>query len=468
MAAETRVHGLAVRSAVCGALVLAACGSSAAVGPASVPEAIVTTRPSSTMAPLPSSSSTAPPPSMSTTSASAPGTTHRSTAPTTSSSDAFTPLAPPLPSVGGSHPLKISWSRSTVPAGPYNGRVRSDGSGLTSIKRSTPNVVWVSDDGTAWHKQLMPAGFEATDASRSSDLIAAVGTVTRDGVPVPAIAVSHNDDAWVLTVLDLDGRGTANNPTPAQVAVSGNRIVAAVTVGPEPGGVADTPLVFIGDSGPPFSRQVNTRFKNGKPSVGSQYIWWTSGELADGVAPVSTIFGPADPTGIVDFTSLEAGWQLRAHLAGVVTHIGGRDAGQEYFAIDQGGSPGSVSAIISGTSLVLNDEIAARVFNGMTWLRTCCLNAEPSIGVGQAGLIALATTGAIGVLPTPDLSKLAIAISPNGIDWTTEPIGQLLPEHGLDVTQLFSLRTRFLVVVTDRYPEPNGTREAIVLVGEIT
>ena len=329
-------------------------------------------------------------------------------------------------------------------------------------------MVWVSDDGIAWRKQMLSAGFEATDASRSSDFIAAVGIVTRDGLPVPVIAVSHNDDAWVLTVLDLGGRGTAHNPTPAQVAVSGNRIVAAVTVGPEPGGVVDTPLVFIGDSGPPFSRQVNTRFKNGKPSVGSQYIWWTSGELADGVAPVSTIFGPADPIGNVDFTSLDAGWQLRAHLAGVVTHIGGRDAGEEYFAIDQGGSPGSVSAIIRGTSLVLNDEIAARAFDGMTWLRNCCLNAEPSIGVGHAGLIALATTGAIGVLPTPDLSKLAIAISPNGIDWSTEPIGQLLPEKGLDVTQLLSLRTRFLVVVTERYPEPNGTQEAIVLVGEVT
>jgi hypothetical protein len=328
-------------------------------------------------------------------------------------------------------------------------------------------VVWVSDDGIAWRKQMLPSGFEATDVSRSSDLIAAVGTVTREGVAVPAIAVSHNDDAWVLTVLDLDGRGTAHNPTPAQVAVSGTRIVAAVTGGPEPGGVADTQLVFIGDSGPPFSRQVNTRFKNGKPSVGSQYVWWTSGESVNGL-PVSTIFGPADPIGIVDFASLEAGWQLRAHLAGVVTHIGGRDAGEEYFAIDQGGSPGSVSAIIRGTSLVLNDEIAARVFNGMTWLRNCCLNAEPSIGVGQAGLIALATTGAIGVLPTPDLSKLAIAISPNGIDWSTEPIGQLLPEHGLDVTQLLSLPTRFLIVVTERYPQPNGTQEAIVLVGEVT
>jgi hypothetical protein len=108
------------------------------------------------------------------------------------------------------------------------------------------------------------------------------------------------------------------------------------------------------------------------------------------------------------------------------------------------------------------------VFNGMTWLRQCCLNAEPSIGVGAAGIIALVSTEAGRRTPTPDLSNLALAVSRNRTNWTIEPVGSLLPERGLDVTQLIAMGTRFLVVVTDRYPEPDGTRDAIVLVGEAT
>jgi hypothetical protein len=324
----------------------------------------------------------------------------------------------------------------------------------------------VSDDGTTWSQQTMPTGFEVTDASRSRDLIAAIGTTSDGGVRVPALAVSRTDGTWVVTVLDLGGRGPASNPTQAQIAVSGGRILATVDAGPEPGGSTNTPLVFIGDYGPPFSRQVNTRFKDARLSNGSQYFWWTSGTTVNGL-PETTIYGPAAPLGIVDYTSLDAGWQPGAHLAGDVTHIGGRDAGDEYFAINDGSSPGSVRAVIAGTFLVLDDEIAARAFNGMKWLRTCCLNAEPSIGVGHAGIIALATTETDGPAFSPDLSRLAIATSPNGIDWSTQPIGQLLPERGLDVTQLIGLPTRFLVVVTERYPEPSGTQEAIVLVGEI-
>lgn len=181
-------------------------------------------------------------------------------------------------------------------------------------------------------------------------------------------------------------------PYNGHVRTDGYGLVAAVSAGPEPGGDADTPLVFIGDDGPSFSRQVNERFKDAKATVGSQYIWWTSHELKDGSRLVTTIFGPADTLGNVDYTSLDAGWQSRAHLEGDVTHIGGRGAGEEYFAIDAGGVPRSVRAIIRGTSLVLDDAIAARVFNGMTWLRKCCNNAEPSIGVGEAGRVALATT----------------------------------------------------------------------------
>ena len=103
----------------------------------------------------------------------------------------------------------------------------------------------------------------------------------------------------------------------------------------------------------------------------------------------------------------------------------------------------------------------------MTWLRNCFLNAEPSIGVGHAGLVALAATEALGRLPGPTLSKLLVAVSGNGAEWAIEPIGQLLPEQGLDVTQLIGLPTRFLVVVTERKPQPDGTHDAIVLVGEV-
>ena len=65
----------------------------------------------------------------------------------------------------------------------------------------------------------------------------------------------------------------------------------------------------------------------------------------------------------------------------------------------------------------------------MTWLRNCFLNAEPSIGVGHAGLVALAATEALGRLPGPTLSKLLVAVSGNGAEWAIEPIGQLLPEQ---------------------------------------
>lgn len=239
--------------------------------------------------------------------------------------------------------LKVRWTRSTVSAGPYNGHVRTDGVGLTSINSSTPSIIWVSDDGVVWLKQALPDGFEAADASRSHDLIATIGTMPSGGVRVPALAVSRTGGTWVVTVLDVGGRGAARNPVPAHVAVSGSRIIASVSVGPESGSTTDTPLVFIGDNGPPFSAQVNIRFKGAKLSVGSQYIWWTSTEYA-GTRPVSTIFGPADPIGNIDYTSLDAGWQPLAHLAGNVTHIGGRLSGDEYFAISDGSSPGNAQA----------------------------------------------------------------------------------------------------------------------------
>jgi hypothetical protein len=390
----------------------------------------------------------------------------RTTEPTTTSTAAFALLRPVPPSSGG-QPLNVVWSRSTVPAGPYNGHVRSDGTGLTSINSSTPTVVWVSDDGIAWHKQALPDGFEATDASRSHDLLAVVGTVKRDNLRLPAVAVSPNSDTWVLTVLDLGGLGPAHNPTPSHLAVSGNRIIAAISAGPEPGSDADTQLVFIGDGGAPFSRQVNSRFKGAIPSVGSQFIWWSLHESGK-LGPGTTIFGPAAPIGNIDYTSLDVGWEPFARLAGDVTHLGGRGAGDEYFAIDDRASPRSVRSIVNRTTLVLDDAVAKQAFNGMTWLRNCCLNAEPSIGVGEAGLIALTTTEALGRLPGPTLSKLSVAVSQNGTDWTIQPIGQLLPEQGLDVTQLIGLPTRFLVVVTEREPRPDGTHDAIVLVGQIT
>lgn len=97
-----------------------------------------------------------------------------------------------------------------------------------------------------------------------------------------------------------------------------------------------------------------------------------------------------------------------------------------------------------------------------------CNNAEPSVGVGPAGIAALVTSDQdFGRTPTPDLSKLAIASSPNGNDWHIDPIGQLLPEQGLDVTGLVVLEHRILVVVNDRYPQPDGTNPTTVLVGQV-
>lgn len=455
-----------VRSAICGALILAACGSSATTGATTTVASTLASPATTSTTAVPQSSTAVSLPPVLTTSVSAPSTAPRPISTTAPSVAEFTPLMP-LPPSGGGPPLKVTWTRSTVPAGPYNGRVRTDGFGLTSINSSTPSVIWVSDDGIEWRKQTLPDGFEAADASRSRDFIAAIGRTIRAGIRVPALAIFHTDGTSVLTVLDTGGRGPAQKPVRAQVAVSGTRIIAVVNAGPETGGDTDVSLVFIGESGPPFSRQVNTRFKDAKLSSGSQYFWWISTEDA-GTGPVSTIFAPADPIGNIDYTSLDAGWQPRAHLAGNVTHIGGRDAGEEYFAIDDGASPGSVRSIITPPSLILDDAIAARAFNGMTWLRQCCLNAEPSIGIGKAGIFALVSTEKGRRTPTPDLSKLAIAVSRDRTDWTIEPIGQLLPERGLDVTHLIGLGTRFLVVVTDRYPEPNGTRDAIVLVGEAT
>lgn len=370
-----------------------------------------------------------------------------------------------MPPSSGGQPLSVVWSRSTVLAGPYNGHVRSDGLGLTSINSSTPTVVWVSDDGVTWRNQPLPAGFEATDASRSHDLLAVIGTTTSGNLRVPALAISLNSDAWVVTVLDLGELGLAHDPLSSHVAVAGNRIIAAVGAGPEPGSDADTQLVFVGDGGAPFSRQVNRRFKGAIPSVGWQYIWWTLHESGT-LGPITTIFGPSAPIGNIDYSSLDAGWETFARLAGDVTHIGGRGAGDEYFAIDDGASPRSVRSIVNRTTLVLDDAVAKQAFNGMNWLRNCCLNAEPSIGVGHAGLIALGSTEALGRLPAPTLSKLSVAVAGNGTDWTVEPIGHVLPEQGLDVTQLISLPTRFLVVVTEREPQPDGTQDAIVLVGE--
>lgn len=183
------------------------------------------------------------------------------------------------------------------------------------------------------------------------------------------------------------------------------------------------------------------------------------------------MFGPSEPIGTVDYASIDAGWQPVARVAGQVSHVGGRDAGEEYFAVSGVGSPSSVRAVFWSNMIVLDDEIAGRAFDGMRWLRTCCNNAEPAIGVGQGGVAALVTseTGEeLGTTPTPDLAKLAVATSPNGADWTVEHVGQLLPERGLDVTQLLVLDTRILVVVTDRYPQPDGSNPAIVLVGQIS
>ena len=119
------------------------------------------------------------------------------------------------------------------------------------------------------------------------------------------------------------------------------------------------------------------------------------------------------------------------------------------------------------TDIALDDDAAATAFGGLHWMRQCCNNQEPSVGVGEAGVLALATDEPLGLTPTPDLGRLVIATSPNGADWSIQPVGPMLPDKGLDVTQLISLSDRFLVVVTDRYPQPDGTNPTIVLVGTI-
>ena len=279
---RNRSMGLAVRSVICGALVLAACGSSTSLAPVSSTAAI-STSPSSSASTSAATASTAQhttDPSTSTIAVTRP------TQSTTTSTAAFTPLRPLPPSSGGP-PLSVVWSRSTVPAGPYNGHVRTDGLGLTSINSSTPTVAWVSDDGSVWRNQALPAGFEATDASRSHDLLAVIGTTTSSSLRVPALAISLNSETWALTVLDLGGLGSAHDPLSSHVAVSGNRIIAAVGAGPEPGSDADSQLVFVGDGEAPFSRQVNRRFKGAIPSVGSQYVWWSLHESGK-LGPVTT------------------------------------------------------------------------------------------------------------------------------------------------------------------------------------
>lgn len=440
-------------------VVLASCGSTA--------------RDAVTTSPAPTTTSTAVPVRSSTTAIAltTSGTT-TATLPSTSNAvpSTFTPLGPVVPS--GSPPLNVAWSRTTVAAGPYNGLVRSDGFGLTSVNSSTPGVVWISDDGVAWTARELPDGFAAIDSSRSRDLVALIGTRSSSTGKVPALAHSVDGSEWTVDVLDVGDLGPATRPdSRSQIAVSGQRIVAAVDAGPPAGSQEDTNLVFVGDGGPPFRRQTNTRFVEAQLSVGSQYIWWVSNELSAAQEPIATVFGPSEPIGTVDYASIDAGWQPVARVAGQVSHVGGRDAGEEYFAVSGVGSPSSVRAVFWSNMIVLDDEIARRAFDGMRWLRTCCNNAEPAIGVGQGGVAALVTseTGEeLGTTPTPDLAKLAVATSPNGADWTVEHVGQLLPERGLDVTQLLVLDTRILVVVTDRYPQPDGSNPAIVLVGQIS
>jgi hypothetical protein len=387
--------------------------------------------------------------------------------PPTSSSPATTRTSP-APSVG--RPATVVWSRATVRPGPYNGTVRSDGYGLTSLNPTTPGIVWISNDGTTWEQQDLPTGFDALNVSRSIELIAVAGTVRSAAGPVPAVAISTRGAAWQVSTLDLGGRAPSQRPTEMQIGVSGARIAVTATAGPSPGGSNDTPLLFTGDGGAPFKSQIDDRFsgRGARLTVGSQYLWWVVSTLrADGQLE-STTFGPADPTGVVDYTDVNAGWQPGATVVGEAEHIGGRDAGEEYFAIRSGGAPDGVRSILQGATTILDDTIAARAFGGRSWLRNCCLNAEPSIGVGPAGLVALAISGPTGLTPTPDLSKLAIALSTNGTDWQMESIGNLLPETDRDATKLFVLDTRIIVVVTERSPRPDGTSDAIVLVGQVT
>ena len=136
----------------------------------------------------------------------------------------------------GSPPLNIAWSRTTVAAGPYNGLVRSDGFGLTSVNSSTPGVVWISDDGVAWTARELPDGFAAIDSSRSRDLVALIGTRSSSTGKVPALAHSVDGSEWTVDVLDVGDLGPATRPdSRSQIAVSGQRIVAAVDAGPPAG-----------------------------------------------------------------------------------------------------------------------------------------------------------------------------------------------------------------------------------------
>jgi hypothetical protein len=389
-----------------------------------------------------------------------PATTTASTAPNAGSS---------IPSRGPGTPSRIVWSRTTVPPGPYNGTVRSDGYGLTSLNPTTPRIVWLSTDGTTWEQRDLPSGFNALNISRSRDLIAVAGTVTSATGRVPAVAVSTHQAAWQVSTLDLGGRAPSQQAAAMQIGVSGTRIAVTAVAGPSPGSSSDTPLLFFGEGGAPFKSQIDNRFsgKGARLTVGSQYLWWVISALGTDGLPESTIFGPADPIGVVDYTDVNAGWQPLPRVAGEAEHIGGRDAGEEYFAISDRSAPSSVRSVIRGTTTILDDTIAGDAFGGRNWLRNCCLNAEPSVGVGPAGIVALAASEPLGLTPTPDLSKLAIALSSDGTSWQLESIGSLLPERDLDVTKLFVLDARIIVVVTDRYPQPDGTRDAIVLVGQL-
>lgn len=346
--------------------------------------------------------------------------------------------------------------------------VRTDGFGITSVNTATPDRLWVSDDGVAWSPWMLPAGFVPADASRSRELVAVAGTVERDGRPALALATARDPSQWTVTALDVDGFERATNEGPAvQVAVSGSRVVAAVrgrSDGPAPGGS----LVFTGDGGPPYRRYVDSRFSNAQLSVGAQYVWWVAQGWTSGEEPISTIYGPAPPpTGSSDSSSTEPGWETFGRISGDVRHLGGRDAGEEYFEVNSTASPGSVRSVLRLTDTALDDDAATAAFGGLRWMRQCCNNQEPSVGVGEAGVVALATDEPLGLTPTPDLSRLVVAASPNGADWSLQSVGAILPEKDLDVTQLIALRDRFLVVVTDRYPQPDGTNPAIVLVGTI-
>lgn len=310
-----------------------------------------------------------------------------------------------------------------VGPGPYDGFLRSDGYGLTSLNPTTPRVVWMSNDGTTWEQRDLPAGFEAFDVSRSRDLIAVAGTVTSASGSVPAVAVSTQGAAWQVSKLDLGGRGPSLGEPVTRIGVSGTRITVVRKVGLSAGSDTDTFLRFTSDGGAPFTSEVDP--------------------LAS-VLPDGMVVPP-----LAQYESVE--------------YLGRRDAGDGYFAINDRAAPGRVRAVTRGTTTILDDTIAARAFGGRMWQRNCCLNSEPSIGVGQAGLVALA------VSESPlDLSKLAVAISSNGADWHVESIGNLVTEQGLDVTKLFVLDGRIGIVVTDRYPQPEDTLEAIVLVGQVT